>query len=45
MSPYIVRCIYYAHFHALLRYGIIFLGEDNDSNNIFKLQKMGYSYN
>jgi hypothetical protein len=34
-----IRCIYYAHFHALLRYGITFWGGDNHSNNIFKLQK------
>jgi hypothetical protein len=40
-----IRCIYYAHFHALLRYGIIFGGGDNDSNNIFKLQKKCYSNN
>jgi hypothetical protein len=34
-----LRCIYYAHFHSLLRYGIIFWGGDIDNNNIFKLQK------
>jgi hypothetical protein len=39
MSPTMVRSIYYAHLHALLWYGIIFLGGDNESNSIFKLQK------
>jgi hypothetical protein len=39
MSPYIIRCIYYAHFQALLTCDIIFLDGDNDRNNIFKLQK------
>jgi hypothetical protein len=39
MSPYAIRRTYYAHFHAFLRYGIIFWGGDNDSNNIFKLQR------
>jgi hypothetical protein len=34
MSPCMIRSIYYAHFHALLRYGIIFCGGDNESNNI-----------
>jgi hypothetical protein len=38
MSPY-MKSIYYAHFHALLRYGIIFWGRYNEGNNIFKLQK------
>jgi hypothetical protein len=42
MSPYMIRSIYYAHFHALLRYGIIFGGGDNESNRIFKLQKKVY---
>jgi hypothetical protein len=39
MSPYVIRSIYYAHFHALLRYGIIFGGGDDESNTIFKIQK------
>jgi hypothetical protein len=39
MSPYMIRCIYYAHFHALLTCDIIFWGGDNDRNNIFKLRK------
>jgi hypothetical protein len=39
MIPYVIRSIYYAHFHALLRYGVVFWGEDNESNTIFKLQK------
>jgi hypothetical protein len=32
MSPYMIS-IYYAHFHALLKYGIIFWGGYNESNN------------
>jgi hypothetical protein len=41
MSPYTIRRTYsyYAHFHAFLRYVIIFWGGDNDSKNIFKLQR------
>jgi hypothetical protein len=39
MSPYMIRSINYAHFQALLRYGIIFGGGDSESNNIFILQK------
>jgi len=31
--------IYYTNFLALLRYGIIFCGGDNQSNKILKLQK------
>jgi len=38
MNPY-MKNIYYVNFLALLRYGIILCGEDNKSNNIFKLQK------
>jgi hypothetical protein len=45
MSPYMIRNIYCAHFHALLGYGIIFWSGDNESNNIFKLQKKSYSNN
>lgn len=33
------RSIYYSKFQALLRYGIIFWGADNESISIFKLQK------
>jgi hypothetical protein len=44
MSPYMIRSTYYAHFHALLRYGIIFGGGDNESN-IFKWQKKSYLNN
>jgi hypothetical protein len=39
MSPYMIRCIYYAHFHSLVRSGIIFWGGDIENNKIFKLQK------
>jgi hypothetical protein len=33
MSPHMIS-IYYAHFHALLRYGMLFWGGDNESNAI-----------
>jgi hypothetical protein len=39
MSPYLIRNVYYSTFHCVLRYGIILWGGDNESNNIFKLQK------
>jgi hypothetical protein len=39
MSPYMIRYIYYAHFHSLLRYGIIFWGGDIVNNKKIKLQK------
>jgi hypothetical protein len=41
MNPHIIRGIYYANFHGLLRYGTIFWSGDNKSNSIFKLQKKG----
>lgn len=31
--------VYYAHFHSLMNYGIIFWGNRYYSNNIFRLQK------
>jgi hypothetical protein len=34
-----LRSIYYTCFHALLRHSINFWGVDNESNNIFKLEK------
>jgi hypothetical protein len=39
MSLHITRSIYRANFQSLLRYGTLFLGEDNESIKIFKLQK------
>jgi hypothetical protein len=39
MSPHIIRSIYHANLQSLLRYGIIFWGGDNESINIFELQK------
>jgi hypothetical protein len=39
MSPHITRSVYHANFQSLLRYGILFLGGDNESIKIFKLQK------
>jgi hypothetical protein len=38
LSPYMIRNIYYLNFHSCLRYGIILLGGDSESNKIFKLQ-------
>jgi hypothetical protein len=34
-----IRSIYYSKFQALLRYGIMFWGADNESIPIFKLRK------
>jgi hypothetical protein len=39
MSLYTTKLFYYAHFHALLRYGIIFWGGDNKRDTVCKLQK------
>jgi len=39
LSPYVIRSIYYTNFRQHLRYGIVFWGADNESKNIFKLQK------
>jgi hypothetical protein len=39
MSPYMIRNIYYSNFDPCLRCGIILWGGNNESNNIFKLQK------
>jgi hypothetical protein len=39
MGPSMMRSIYYSKFQALLRYGIIFWGADNESIPTFKLQK------
>jgi hypothetical protein len=37
--------IYYANFHALLRYGLIFCVGDNEINSTFKLPEKGYTSN
>ena len=34
-----LRSIYFANFHLHLRYGILFVGGDSQSTNLFKLQK------
>jgi hypothetical protein len=34
-----LKMIYYAYFHAIMRYGLIFWGKSSHSGNIFKLQK------
>jgi hypothetical protein len=39
MSPYMIRNIYFSNFESYLKYGTILWGGDNESNNIFKLQK------
>jgi hypothetical protein len=36
MSPYMIN-IFYSNFQSCLTYGIILWGENNESNNIFKL--------
>lgn len=38
-SRQVIRSIYFAHFHAYLKYGLIFWGSDRKSKTIFKLQK------
>jgi hypothetical protein len=38
-SSHIIRNIYFAYFHAHLRYGVIFWGGGTESENIFKLLK------
>jgi hypothetical protein len=39
------KTYFYANVYALLKYGIIFVGEDNESSSIFKLPKKGYGNN
>jgi hypothetical protein len=39
LSPKFLRSIYFGKFHSLLRYGIIFWGDDGDSNRVLKMQK------
>jgi hypothetical protein len=36
---YMTRNVYYSNFESCLMYGIILLEGNNDSKNIFKLQK------
>jgi hypothetical protein len=38
-SPHAKRDVYFAYFHAYLRYGLVFWGDDSKSAIIFKLQK------
>jgi hypothetical protein len=38
-SPYVVRSIYFEHFHPHLRYGLTFWGGDSKRKSIFKLQQ------
>jgi hypothetical protein len=43
IKPFLTRdtlkMIYYAYFHAIMTYGLIFWGNSSHSGNIFKLQK------
>jgi hypothetical protein len=34
-----LRMIYFAYFHSIMKYGIIFWGSHSDSNRVFRLQK------
>jgi hypothetical protein len=38
MSQYILRSMYFAHFHVHLKYGLTLWGNDPESKRIFKLQ-------
>jgi hypothetical protein len=39
MSPQMLKAIYYAHFHSIISYGIIFWGHTTPSTRVFRLQK------
>jgi hypothetical protein len=39
MSPQMLKAIYYAHFHSIISYGIIFWGHTTPSIRAFRLQK------
>ena len=39
MSLEVLRTIYFSYIHSLISYRIIFLGNSQSSNNIFKIQK------
>jgi hypothetical protein len=38
-NPHVTMSIYFAYFHACLRYGLVFWGGDSKSEIIFKLKK------
>ena len=43
------KYIYYAHFHSIIKYGLIFCGDSSSSGKIFTLRKkivriMSYTY-
>jgi hypothetical protein len=39
ISPKMLKAIYYAHFHSIISYGIIFWGHTTPSTRVFGLQK------
>jgi len=39
LSLHVLRTIYFAYFHSVMTYGIIFWGNSHLSSNIFKIQK------
>jgi len=39
LTPQNLKTIYFAYFHSITSYGIIFWGNSTDNDNIFKLQK------
>jgi hypothetical protein len=38
-NTYMLKSIYFAYFHSLMKYGIIFWGNSSDSKKVFTLQK------
>jgi len=39
LNPDILRMVYFAYFHSVLQYGIIFWGNSTHAHQVFKLQK------
>jgi hypothetical protein len=42
ISPYMIRNIHCSNFHSCLSYDIIFRGEVNESNKMFKLKRRSF---